>query len=151
MQTAEKQILIPSPFKVGRPLFNGKDRDQVISKLEYAFSIDATVKEACVYAGISTSSYYRFLDQEPEYRDRFTALRTLINLKAKKTIVEAIFNENLNVCMWWAERRMADEFSPNQVLKETIERLRRENSDLRARLENDTPSLSAQKLIQLLT
>jgi hypothetical protein len=134
MKTLEQTNLILSPFKVGRPLFNGKDRDQVISKLEYAFSIDATVKEACIYAGISSAAYYRFLKQEPEYRERFAGLRALIGLAAKKTIVEAIFDGNIGICMWYAERRLPNEFNTSLVLKNMIKTLRAENESLEEEL-----------------
>jgi hypothetical protein len=45
---------------MGRPLFNGKNERFVVTKLEWAFSIGSTVKEACNYAGISTDSLYRY-------------------------------------------------------------------------------------------
>jgi len=136
MKILEKTNLIPSPFKIGRPLFNGKNSEQVVSKLEYAFSIDCTVKEACIYAGISTSSYYRFLNVEPEYRDRFELLRHTLPIKVKQTIANEIFAGNLKMTWWYAERKMATEFNKDQVVKLEIERLRNENKRLRTKLQN---------------
>lgn len=72
----------------GRPLFDGKNGKVVLSKLEYAFAHFLTDKEACVYAGISTSAYYRFIDERPEFRERKEQLRLVVSLGLRKVVLE---------------------------------------------------------------
>src|SRR4051812_649926 len=52
---------------VGRPTVFTED---TIQKLEEAFKIDATVREACAYAGIAESTYYAEAKDNPVFSER---------------------------------------------------------------------------------
>ena len=54
--------------KVGRPT---KLSDEVVRKLESAFSIGCNVSQACLHAGISRDTFYKFIDKNKEFSDRF--------------------------------------------------------------------------------
>jgi hypothetical protein len=92
---------------VGRPtVFT----PETIQKLEYVFAMDGSVEEACFYADIGRSSYYQFLKQNPEFADRFDALRQKPILAARKTVVNSL--NNPDNAFRYLERKRKNEFSP---------------------------------------
>lgn len=95
--------------KVGRP---PSVTTKEVSKLEQAFAIGASVKEARNYAKITKSSYYRFLEENPEYRERFEELRTSPILKALQTLYNDL--DDPDSAKWLLERRRKNEYSPRQ-------------------------------------
>jgi predicted GIY-YIG superfamily endonuclease len=82
-----------------------------IRKLEEAFSIDATVLEACFYADISSNTYYRWIKENPALYDRFERLREKPVLTARQTVVKAIATDS-EIAMKYLERKKKNEFSP---------------------------------------
>ena len=91
----------------GRPL---KFTDEVVKKLEEAFSIDATVEEACFYADISRQSYYNNVKEGSVLFDRFKALRERPVLLARQTAVSKITESYANA-IDYLKRKRKDEFS----------------------------------------
>jgi hypothetical protein len=83
--------------------------DSVITKLEQAFAIDATVLEACSYAEISSNTFYEYLKRNPEFQDRIDELRQRPILKARQTIVTALTQPEY--AMKYLERKAKREFS----------------------------------------
>ena len=84
--------------------------DVKIQKLEQAFSIDATIKEACFYADISPQTYYNWIETRPELLERFNALREKPVLQARQTISDNLKNDP-KVAQWYLERKRKEEFS----------------------------------------
>ncbi|OGM76868.1 hypothetical protein A2188_01205 [Candidatus Woesebacteria bacterium RIFOXYA1_FULL_43_9] len=99
--------------KIGRPLFDGKDEAEVIAKLQYAFSIGGTSREACCFAGISTDSYYRYCKNNPDFRNKIELLQTTPTLLARKAIFQALLNGDIKTARWYMERKCPQEFSPS--------------------------------------
>lgn len=97
--------------ETGRPIFDGKDVKQVLAKLSYASAIGSTVKEACLFAGISVDSYYRCAKKNPEFRNTLEQLRSIPKLQARITIMREIFKGNLKLCKWYFERALSEEFA----------------------------------------
>ena len=95
----------------GKPTFF---TPEVITKLETAFAIGASVKAACFYAGVSSKIFYDFLLREPKYRDRFEELKEKPILKALQTIVQAL--DDPEMAKWYVERKL-DEFKPETKIK----------------------------------
>lgn len=85
--------------------------DEKVKKLEEAFALDCTIEEACFYAWISKTTYYNWLEAEPELVDRFEALRQNPVLTARKTLVNAI-KEDAELALKYLERKKKSEFSP---------------------------------------
>lgn len=133
--TLTKPKNINITYTTGRPLFDGKYPELVISKLEYAFSVGCNVKEACCLAMISPSAYYRFVEKHPEFRERFEGLGQIPTINAKKAIADELLRGNHKLAMWYLERRCPDEFSSQWVLRDMNDRLREENETLRERVE----------------
>lgn len=111
--------------KGGRPTVMTKE---AIQKLEYAFSVGATVLEACWYAGIGKSTYYDYISDNSEFSDKVELLSQKPKFLAKVRIVEAIKGTDdlidkagrvvkkgkapdVATARWYAERKMKDEFS----------------------------------------
>jgi len=90
--------------------------DEVVSKLEIAFSCGCPVTEACQVAGIARNTYYNFLKARPEYEDRFQALRDKPVLEARKRIAEQI-PEDTKTAQWYLERKRPDEFGPKSMVQ----------------------------------
>jgi len=97
--------------KGGRPVSITPEK---VSKLEQAFSIGASVKEARNYAKISRSVYYRFLMENEGFRERFEDLRTAPILKSLQTVYNDL--DNVETAKWLLERRRKDEYSTRQEL-----------------------------------
>jgi len=128
----------------GRKLFDGKDRGKVVAKLEHAFAIGATVKEAIFYANISSDSYYRFCDKYPEFRKRFEGLKDEPILKARETVVKDL--KRPEGARWYLARKRRKEFGDRlKVDDDTSRQQLRELKDLVIGrwLEKDLPNCSA--------
>lgn len=81
----------------------------VLLKLEQAFAIDASIREACSYAEIAVNTFYMYLREHPDFQERIDELRERPILKARQTIVS-----NLNTpdhAKWYIERKSKKEFS----------------------------------------
>ncbi len=83
---------------------------ETVTKLHQAFSVGCSVTEACIYAGISRNTFYRWTKENPELNDKIEQLQILPILKARKTIVDNL--NNPKIAMWYLERRRPEEFSP---------------------------------------
>jgi len=119
----------------GRPL---EFTPEVVKKLEEAFSIDASISEACFYANISRQSYYNNVKEGMELFDRFEALRQKPILKARQTIVKSL--DDPYHAQWYAERKRKSEFATRQeidqrsvvLIGEVLKKVETEN-ELRAK------------------
>jgi hypothetical protein len=92
---------------VGRPT---KLTEDVLKKLEEAFSIGASDKEACFYAGISHQALYNYQEKHPEYVDRKEALKERPVLMARQTVMNNLATD-VDVAKWYLERKRKGEFS----------------------------------------
>lgn len=86
---------------MARPL---KITELTVKKLEEAFILGATVKEACFYANISKQTYYNWTAKNSELLDRFVRLREAPILRARKCLVDS-FKENPRLAMRYLEKR----------------------------------------------
>ena len=89
--------------------------DDVIAKLEEAFSNGATDLQACFIANISKDSLYRYIENNPEFSERKEALKDDIKYKAKRLIKGEIEKGNVQQANWYLERK-DKEFKPKQDL-----------------------------------
>ena len=87
-----------------------KQTPEILTKLEQAFAYDATIAEACFYAGISETTYYRWIEEKPELRERFEELRNTPVLKAREEWIKK-FGEDWRACESYLKRKLKDEFS----------------------------------------
>ncbi len=107
-----------TPAKTGRP---EKVNDEIIRKLEYAFSIGATVLEACCHADIPKSTYYDYLQKNPSFSDRVELLKEEMPLKAREVIKTEILSGDSHTAKWYLERNKRKEFSTQQIIEQKAE------------------------------
>lgn len=104
----------------GRP---PKINDDVLNKLEHAFSIGCTDEEACSYADISTQTLYDYQHLNPQFIGRKEHLKKKPFIKARQTIITNL--GSFQGASWFAERKMRNEFgksteeAPVQLHKNT--------------------------------
>ena len=104
--------------KVSNPT---KFDDKVIAKLELAFTKGCSINEACLYADIATSTFYRNVDKESELYEYFMQLKDNPLKKARFNLVEDIEDGNVESSKWYLERKAKDEFSPRVDSKQDTE------------------------------
>ncbi len=128
----DEDFLTPSFYQTqpkqrgcGRPLFDGKNENEVIAKLQYAFSIGSTTAEACKFAEISTDSLYRYCQKYPEFRDKIQLLQTTPTLMARMSIFKALQMGDGKMAMWYLERKRPQEFSPRAAEQYQLSRQER--------------------------
>lgn len=85
--------------------------DEILSKLRDAFLNSATDEQACLYAGISEVTLYRYIDKNPEFWKEKERLKKMPEFSAKKVLVNAIHNWDEKTSQWWLERKAKAEFS----------------------------------------
>lgn len=80
-----------------------------VEKLRYAFSVGATVTEACYYAGIDRKTYYNWKETDPELFHEFEQLRQDPVLKARKVIIDKLNEGDIKTAMWYLEKMRISE------------------------------------------
>jgi hypothetical protein len=88
----------------------------VLAKLEYAFSMDATNKEACVFAGISEDALYDYNKKHPEFTDRIDMLKELPVMIARETITRALKSDP-EMAMKYVKNKRNNEFNERKEVK----------------------------------
>lgn len=96
----------------GRPLFDGKNPKEVLSKLDYAFAYCLNNQQAALYAGISESAFYRIMERQPKIRERRDRLKIEVNLKLRKIVLDAA-EKDAGLAFKLLERLDASEFAPS--------------------------------------
>lgn len=104
------------PGKTG-PKTLWKMTPEVLRKLEEAFAIGASDKEACFYADIAPSSLYYYQERHPEFSERKAALKEKPILMARQTIVKNL--DNPDIAKWLLERKRKQEFSTKTEVDNT--------------------------------
>lgn len=99
---------------VGRPSVMTQ---QIIDKLEYAFSLGCDDKSACFYAGISTQPLYDYQQAHPEFAERKAQLKSQQVFKARMAIDNALNQNDTATARWLLERKCRDEFSTRTEIK----------------------------------
>lgn len=79
--------------------------ESAVLRLETAFALGCNTKEALVFSGVSKDAYFRLLQRQPEFRDRFEQLRQTPVLMAKRNVAMAIAAGDLAVSKWYLEKK----------------------------------------------
>lgn len=104
-------------FDTGRPT---KMTQEVISKLEYAFSLGCTDTEACYYADITPKTLYTYQENNKHFLERKRVLKQRPIFKARVALLKAISDEDLTTVRWFLERKCRDEFAVKQVFSGSL-------------------------------
>jgi len=92
---------------------------QTVKKLEEAFALGCSVKEACFYADITKQTYYNWTKKDQKLLDRFEALQQLPILKARKAVVKGL-EGNPYFALKFLERKLKSEFGLRNGSQENI-------------------------------
>ena len=82
-----------------------------VQKLQDAFRLGCSVWEACSYAEISRSSYYLWLDANPEFSDKIDIAKRYLEFKSRSVIANSLESWDVKTAMWFLERKNKKEFS----------------------------------------
>lgn len=85
---------------------------EIVGKLEYAFSIGASIEEACFYADIHKDTYYEWVKKNPELSDRFNQLRERPVFIARESVVKGL-QKDPRLAMDYLSRKAKKEFGNN--------------------------------------
>lgn len=83
----------------------------VLQKLEMAFFNGATDKEAIFQADISSSAFYDYCKENPEFAERKEQLKDQTKYQARMNVAEAIREGDKQLSQWYLERKAKEEFS----------------------------------------
>lgn len=98
--------------KVGRP---AKIDKGILGKLESAFKMGATDREACSYVNINPDTLYEYQKKHPEFTEQKEAWKQNPILKAKNTIYKNL--NDARIAQWYLERKCKDEFQPQNKVE----------------------------------
>lgn len=98
---------------VGRPTVM---TPEIIAKLEAAFIKGATDKEAIFLADISSSAFYHYCEENPDFKERKESLKEMVKYRARSNVAEAIEKGDKDISKWYLERKAKDEFSQRSEL-----------------------------------
>ncbi len=98
--------------KCGRPLFDGKDEQVVLQKLETAYALGSTAVEAIFHANISKTAYYDYLKLHPEFLDRIEIIKAKPTLQARMEVIKGLSNDP-EFALKYLERKAKSEFAPS--------------------------------------
>ncbi len=105
----------------------------VVSKLEEIFKRDASIQEACAYAGISTKTYYRELKRNSRFRDKMEQAKLFPQIIAKSKFFDAMNSKD-----------------PFLSFKASVEFLKRRNEEWKEKSQditiNNTPRFTSIKI-----
>lgn len=113
LEKAEGTTTKKKKNKGGRPTVID---EVVVGKLEYAFSLDSTVEEACTFAGIHRDTLYSYLKKKPEFSDRIDQLRELPMMLARQTIARSLMND-ADIALKYAKNKRNNEFNERKDVK----------------------------------
>lgn len=91
-----------------------------LEKLEEAFKLGCTNREACFYADVAESTFYDFLKEYPEYSDKIAMWKDYEKIKARYVVHKALENGDRDMAKWYLERKAKDEFSTKQEFDTTV-------------------------------
>jgi hypothetical protein len=82
---------------------------QILQKLEFAFKLGASDKEACVEAGISPQTLYNYQSKNPDFLEHKEAWKSTPVLKARKAVIDG-FDTNPTLALKYLEKKLPEEF-----------------------------------------
>ena len=100
--------------KMGRPTVV---TPEVLAKLEQAFGMGCSDKEACLYADISMDALYNYQNRRPDFAEWKALLKEKPVLKARNTVVTSLSDPE--TAKWYLERKTKGEFNARQSMELT--------------------------------
>lgn len=86
--------------------------EQVIDKLEEAFSWGCSDVEACLWAGIAPATLYKYQERNPDFAERKAELKETPILLARKTVISGV-KKDPKLALDFLGRKAKKEFGTN--------------------------------------
>ena len=90
----------------GRPKVIG---NTVLQKLEWAFKLGASDREACNEAGISPQTLYNYQAKNPDFLEQKEAWKSTPVFRARKALVERLESDP-HLALKYLEKKLPEEF-----------------------------------------
>ncbi|MBK8871579.1 MAG: hypothetical protein IPN19_11205 [Elusimicrobia bacterium] len=87
----------------------------VLAKLQHAFGMGCSDKEACLFADISMDALYNYQNKNPGFAEWKALLKEKPVLKARSTVIENL--AEIGTAQWYLERKTKGEFANNQKME----------------------------------
>jgi hypothetical protein len=91
--------------------------EKALLKLNQAFAMGCSDKEACLYADVSTAALYEYQKQHPEFTERKALLKEKPILRARTTVIANLGDPEY--ATWYLERKLKGEFSTRKEVTGT--------------------------------
>lgn len=104
--------------QVGRPTVM---TDECLRKLQVAFMMGCSKREACLYAEIGESTLYDYIREYPEFSEKIERWKSYENVKARMVVHQALHSGDRDMAKWYLERKIPDEFNPKRKIDATFE------------------------------
>ena len=88
---------------------------EVIAKLEDAFSWGCTDLEACCFANISKDALYDYCNKNPKFSERKEVLKNHPVMKARRVVVEALEDDDINTAHKVIDRKEGQKITQTTV------------------------------------
>lgn len=120
-----------------------KKDTKTVNRLEHAFAIGADIRSACAFAEITHTTYYKWIKEDEEIRERFERLRERPVLKAFGSIYRNL--NNPEIAKWYLTKVRPEMFgdklginvNDSRVSEEELELKRRKLIELEAYVKAD--------------
>ena len=89
----------------------------VVNKLEFAFLRGCNDTQACLYAGISRETFYKYIKKNPKFSDRKEDLKQNPRLQAKFSVFEKIGKDQTGKFDLEYLKSTDEEFNPNKKVE----------------------------------
>ena len=90
-------------LNTGRPT---KLDDDMVVKLESILKIGGTIEEACSYALINKTTYYRWLGENEDFATKMDSAQHYADIIAKNVVVDSMIKDrDIQTAKWWLEKR----------------------------------------------
>lgn len=87
-----------------------KLQTSTVQKLQDAFKLGCSIWEACCYAEISRSSYYTWIEENPEFSDKIDIAKRYLEFKSRSVIANSLEAGDVKTAMWYLEKKNKKEF-----------------------------------------
>jgi hypothetical protein len=88
---------------------------EVIAKLEDAFSWGCTDLEACCFANISKDALYDYCNKNPKFSERKEVLKNHPVMKARRVVVAALEDDDINTAHKVIDRKEGQKVTQTTV------------------------------------
>lgn len=114
--------------KQGRP---SAMTDEVLTKLQYAYEIGSTDREACLFAGIGMSTLYEYKKFNTAFAEKIDDWKDKPIFISRQAVLQQIQSGDGDLALKYLERKKKDEFAPksdiglgvSQELQEALDKV----------------------------